>query len=244
MDPNTNRTDARLQALLQTELFRDLDAEHLLPLVRQTREITLPAGGILFSAGEPAEGLFVVCSGRTKAVRQAWDGREQVIHEDGPGRTFPEVAVFDGGPYPSTVVAVEPSRLLLIPRSAVLDFCRRHPEVALRALHILSQRLRRAASLAEDLALRDVSQRLADYLLEEARRAGSRSFALRHSNQEIAELIGSVREVVSRTFARLQRCGWIEKSGRRVRLLDPEKLAEHAETNQGPGGGGRSDALE
>ncbi|GAB4253613.1 MAG: Crp/Fnr family transcriptional regulator [Acidobacteriota bacterium] len=231
MSTGDDRLAARIQTLQQTELFRDLDDRSLLPLARRAREIDLPAGAILFSAGEPAAGLFIVRSGRTKAVRQSWDGREQVIHEDGPGRTFPEVAVFDGGPYPSTVVAVEPSRLLLLPRSVVLDFCRRHPEVALRALRILSQRLRRATSLAEDLALRDVSQRLADYLLEEARRAGADSFALRHSNQEIAELIGSVREVVSRTFARLQRRGWIEKSGRRVRLVAPGKLAEHAEAH-------------
>ncbi len=227
-------------------LFEAVPVSDLVRLADRCREVAVPAGSVLFLAGDPPAALYVVVSGRTRAVRQSPGGREQIIHEDGPGSTFPEVAVFDGGPYPSTVVAVEDSRLLAIPREEVIEFCRRHPEVALAALRLLSRRLRKAAGMVEGLGLRDVSQRLCEYLLREAgvpvgsvstagvqpgrraRRPEPVRLVLAHSNQEIADLIGSVREVVSRTFSRLQHLGWIARRGRQIDLLDLEALRRHA----------------
>ena len=218
------------RALLQTSLFGAVSAQDLEPLIEQSRLVECEAGEILFSAGDPSRGLYLVLSGRTRAYRHGPDAREQVIHEDPPGSTFPEVAVFDGEPYPSTVVAVERSRLLFLPSRLVLQFCLDHPEVALSALRSLSSRLRRATGMVEGFALRDVSQRLAEYLLKEWNRLGDRDpFQLRHSNQEIADSIGTVREVVSRSFAKLQRMGWIRKEARAVEILDPTALQEHAE---------------
>ncbi len=143
------------------------------------------------------------------------------------------MAVFDDGPYPSSVVAVEDSLLLFIPKQEVRAFCLRHPGTALRALRILSGRLRRATGMVEDLSLRDVSQRLAEYVLGEAKKqAGAERpqvVELVHSNQEIGDLIGTVREVVSRSFAKLQRRGWIRKQGHRVEILDEAGLVGHVE---------------
>jgi CRP/FNR family cyclic AMP-dependent transcriptional regulator len=239
--------ERRIEALRRTALFEAVPVSELVRLAQRCREVAAPAGTTLFLAGDPPSALYVVVSGRTRAVRQSPGGREQIIHEDGPGSTFPEVAVFDGGPYPSTVVAVEDSFLLAIPREEVIEFCRRHPEVALAALRLLCRRLRRAAGMVEGLGLRDVSQRLCEYLLREAglptmavrapepvhgggvRPPQTVSLQLHHSNQEIADLIGSVREVVSRTFTRLQRLGWLSRRGRHVVLLDVEALRRHAD---------------
>lgn len=217
-------------ALKQTRLFAPASRADLGALVSRSRVVRLSAGTYVFQAGDPAQGLYVVLSGRTKAVRHGPDGREQVIHEDGPGSTYPEVAVFDDRPYPSTVIAVEDSELLFLPKLEVRQFCLRHPEVALSALRILSERLRRATGMVEVLALRDVSQRLAEYLVSEWESAGGGPrFTLRHSNQDIADLIGTVREVVSRGFRRLQGRGWLAKEGRRIEVLDPAALKVHAE---------------
>lgn len=221
------REKERVATLQKTELFNNIGATDLSLLARQAREIKLRAGELLFSAEEPSQGLYLVLSGKTRAFRHGSDGREQVMHEDLPGSTFPEVAVFDSGPYPSSVIAVEPSRLLFFPKKAVIDFCIQHPEVALSALKLLSGRLRRATGMVEGLVLRGVSQRLAEYLLDLLPDPESREFELPHSNQEIADLIGTVREVVSRTFARLQKNGWIEKNGRAIRVLDAESLKQH-----------------
>lgn len=222
-----------IDLLSSTRLFAEVDGSELGELVAAASERHLGADEFLFTAGDPSEGLYVVIEGKTRAVRHGIDGREQVIHEDGPGSTFPEVAVFDDGPYPSSVIAVEDSALLFIPKQDVREFCLRHPKAALRALRILSGRLRRATGMVEDLSLRDVSQRLAEYVLKEARKQGStdhpRALELVHSNQEIGDLIGTVREVVSRSFTKLQREGWIRKQGRRIEIVDEDGLMDHVE---------------
>ncbi len=217
-------------ALSRTRLFSDVDFDDLLRLASKGRRFELNAGDLLFSAGDACRGLFVVVEGRTRAIRHGSDGREQIIHEDVPGSTFPEVAVFDDGSYPSSVFAVEDSVLLLIPKDAVKSFCLQHPQVALKALRVLAGRLRKATGMVEDLALRGVSQRLAEYLLNRGTGSGDgTSFHLEHTNQELADLIGSVREVISRSFARLQREGWIRKRGRVVELIDRQGLRDHVE---------------
>ncbi len=222
-----------IELLSSTRLFAGSGRAELAELAASASERHMAADEFLFSAGDPSEGLYVVMAGKTRAVRHGIDGREQVIHEDGPGSTFPEVAVFDDGPYPSTVIAVEDSSLLFIPKRDVREFFLRHPKAALHALRILSGRLRRATGLVEDLSLRDVSQRLAEYVLKEAARQGlssrPRVLDLVHSNQEIGDLIGTVREVVSRSFAKLQRKGWIRKHGRRIEILDEDGLLDHVE---------------
>lgn len=224
----------QLTALKKTLLFRSLSEPQLEPLARCCRWLHLQPNDLLFSAGEASQALFVVVRGRTRAFRHGADGREQIMHEDGPGATFPEVAVFDDGPYPSSVVAVEESHLLMIPKGEVRKFCLSQPEAALAALEVLSRRLRRATGMVEDLALREVGQRVAEYLLLEARNSESTQnekavVQLRHSNQELADLVGSVREVVSRAFSRLQKEKWIRKTGRRVEILDPEALEAYVE---------------
>jgi len=218
-----DRYERRINALSNTALFGRLSADELRPLLKKCRELHFEPGDLIFSAGDQSRGLFVVISGRTRAFRHGSDGREQIIHEDGPSATFPEVAVFDGGPYPSSVIAVEVSELLFLPREVILTCCMNHPEVALSALELLSSRLRKTTSMVEGFALRTVTQRIGDYLLAQAReRSEGRGlpleFLLPHTNQEIADSVGTVREVVSRSFSKLQQFGWIVKKGRRIRI--------------------------
>jgi CRP-like cAMP-binding protein len=219
----------KVEALKRTKIFGVLTEENLLPFARKCEERRLSPGDLLFMSGDPAEGLFVVVQGRVRAIRHGPDGREQVIHEEGPGGTFPEVAVFDNGPYPSTVVATEESVLLLMRKNEVRRICVTHPEVALSALEVLSRRLRRATGMVEELALREVSQRVAEYLLQQAPDSTDREFLLRHTNQEVAERVGTVREVVSRAFSKLQKEGWIRKEGRKVRILAASALRRYSQ---------------
>ena len=235
----------KVKALKNTILFKEIPENSLAQLSRDARTVQLENHQVLFSAGESCEGLFVVLEGRTRAFRHGIDGREQVIHEDGPFSTFPEVAVFDNGPYPSSVIATEKSQLMFIPKNRVLQFCLEHPQVAMSALRVISKRLRKATGMVEDLSLKGVSQRLAEFLLNQIRNKTGNiddlelkhfshgtahiidGLELKHSNQEIGDIIGTVREVVSRAFAKLQRRGWIKKDGKLIRIVDREALNDH-----------------
>jgi len=223
---------SKIAALQATEFFTNIAPGVLKSLAERAETRKLEAGEFLFSAGEPCRGLFVVVEGWTRAFRHGADGREQVIHEDGPGSTFPEVAVFDDGPYPSTVVATHHTTLLFLRKDDVKRFCLAHPEAALTALRILSRRLRRATGMVERFALLEVSQRVAGYLIQQipagSVRGACAEFELRHTNQDIADRVGTVREVVSRAFASFQRRGWLEKENRIVRIRDIEALKRYA----------------
>jgi len=222
---------SKIDALQATEFFRNMTPEALKSLAERAEVRKLDAGEFLFSAGEPCRGLFVVVDGWTRAFRHGADGREQVIHEDGPGSTFPEVAVFDDGPYPSTVVAAYDTTLLFLRKEDIKRFCLAHPEAALSALRILSRRLRRATGMVERFALLEVSQRVAGYLIQQVPPGDWRKsveLELKHTNQDIADRVGTVREVVSRAFANFQRRGWLEKENRIVRIKDIEALKRYA----------------
>lgn len=223
----------KIAALRRTPLFGKLDETQLRLLAERAVERRLIAGEILFVAGEEARGLYVVVSGAVRAYRTGADGREQVMHVERAGSSIAEVPVFDDGHYPSSVAAEERSVLLFIAKGDVRRLCVEHPQIALAALGVLAGRLRATAELVEALALREVGQRLARYLLTRARAGGVRDggrlvLELAHTNSQIASRIGSVREVVSRTFARLQQDGLIELHNRRLVIRDERRLAAYA----------------
>jgi CRP/FNR family transcriptional regulator len=168
-----------------------------------------------------------------RAYRVGSDGREQVIHVERAGATVAELPVFDDGPFPSTVAAEEETHVLFIAKGDVRRLSLEHPEIALAALKVLAGRLRRCAELVETLSLREVGQRLARFLLSEARTKGTRTaqgtrLELSHTNQQIAARVGSVREVVSRALTRLQLDGLIQHEGRTLVIPDERSLAAFA----------------
>lgn len=186
-------------------------------------------GARVFEEGAPAEGLFVVIEGRVRLVRISRSGREQVLHAEGPGATLGETPLLDGGGYVATAIASEPSRLLYLPRDAIVDACRRHPDVALGIIRVLARRVRTFAGLVEQLSLKDLTARTAGLLLAESRAAGATTFELRGTREEMASRLGTVRELVSRSLGRLRAAGVVRVAGRRVTILDARRLADMSE---------------
>jgi CRP-like cAMP-binding protein len=224
----------KIASLKNTKLFAELDEQTLRLLADCAFERNFQKDELLFVAGEKAEGMFVIVEGAVRAFRVSLDGREQVIHIERAGATIAEVPVFDDGTYPSTVAAEEATRTLFINKQDVKKLCLQHPQIPLAAIKVLAERLRRCAALVEALSLREVGQRLARFLLNEARRRGTRTddgfvINLVQTNQQIAARIGSVREVISRAFTRLQHEGLIQIEGRHVVILDEEALEAFAE---------------
>ena len=226
--------ERRVGILAKSELFRDLPATALTDLASRSLEHKIGRGQILFTAGEPANGLYIVLSGAVRAFRVNVDGREQTIHVEQAGGVLAEVAVFDGGPYPSTTIAEEDSEVLFLARHDIRRFMLQHPEAALTALAIVARKLRMVAALAEQLSLMDVSQRLATLLLDEARKSAEHledgvSFSLPLSHVQVASRLGSVREVVTRGLQKLTQRGVIEIRGHRILILDIKALRAQAE---------------
>ena len=229
--------DDKISIFRQTELFRDLDHEVLELLARYSVVKRLKRNEILFLAGQPARGLYVIASGAVRAFRTSPDGREQIIHVERAVTTIAEVPVFDGGNYPSTTAAEEPTTLYFLEKQEVLKTAMEHPQLALATVKLLASRLRRCAALVEALSLREVGQRLARLLLQEAREHGTETdhgtrIKLRLTHNQLAARIGTVREVVTRTFTRLQDQGLIVHDGTDILIPDLNVVAAFAETEK------------
>ena len=179
--------------------------------------------------GAKPAGIHVIVEGRVKVVRTSRAGREQVLHEDGPGATLGEVPVFDESVYLGSAVAVEDSTLLLVPAAPLLSVVERHPEIARQVIKVLSARLRKFAVLAADLSFSPVTARVARYLATQAER--SPTIVLSLTRAELAAHLGTVREEISRALSELVRRGAIEVHGRQIRVLDSAKLINAAEPN-------------
>jgi CRP/FNR family transcriptional regulator len=219
--------------LKQTALFRDLDDPILDFLAQGSAEKRLARDEILFLAGDQAAGLYVILDGSVRAFRTGIDGREQVIHVEKAVTTIAEVPVFDNGMYPSTVAADEESRVLFIAKEKVQAACLKHPQLALAAARLFASRLRQCAELVESLSLREVGQRLAHFLLEQAEKngtplSGGTSFRQELTHNQLAARIGTVREVVSRVMFRLQQQGLLAAKGRLITIPDRSALERYA----------------
>jgi CRP/FNR family transcriptional regulator len=227
-------TPAKIEALRQTELFCNLDDAALGALASRAVEKKLDRDELLFVAGEPAEGLYVIVDGSVRAFRTGQDGREQVIHVEKAVTTIAELQVFDDGNYPSTVAAEEPTRVLFLRKNDIKSLSMKHPQLALSAAKLLAGRLRRCAELVETLSLREVGQRVAKVLLEEAssrgiNTPGGTKFKQTLTHNQLAARIGTVREVVTRAITRLQTQGLVEIEGRKVTIPDTDALRSYAD---------------
>jgi len=227
-------------ALGRTELFGNLAPDDLKELASLARLRELESGEILFFAGDPAAGLFVIVTGQIRAYRMNHQGREQTIHVERDGATLAEVPMFDDGAYPATAVAELPTKVLFLEKDDVRAFMLHHPQTCLVALKLMARRMRGHAELVDALALQQVGQRVARFLLDRCREQATRTdagllLALPLSNEELAGRIGSVREVVSRTVSRLESEGLISQqrgaSGRirQIVITDEAGLARYAQ---------------
>ncbi|HXG86142.1 MAG TPA: Crp/Fnr family transcriptional regulator [Pyrinomonadaceae bacterium] len=172
-----------------------------------------------------------------RAFRAGADGREQVIHVERAITTIAEVPVFDNGNYPSTVSAEEAATVYFLDKREVFALSLRHPQIALSATKLLAKRLRKCAELVESLSLREVGQRLAWLLLEEAETKGAPTangvrFKQELTHNQLAARAGSVREVITRVFYRLQTQGLIVVEGKDVIIPDMKLLASYADSDR------------
>jgi len=211
--------------LRKTPLFASLTEKELQALAARTIRRRFQRGELLFGEGDPCTGLFLVASGKIRIFKQSPSGREQVLAIEGPGSSFAELPVFDGGNYPAAASASEDAEVLFVSRKDFQNFCREHPEVGLKVIAVVGSRLRRLVGIIEDLSFTTVRQRLITLILQLAQASGSPSkegvrVELTMSHQDLAAELGTVRELVSRNLSRLQAEGFIDVDGRKIMVKD------------------------
>jgi CRP-like cAMP-binding protein len=158
--------------LARIPYFHVLPAPQRAALARRLRSVVFAPRQRVFEEGAPCAGLWIVVEGRIKVFRISPEGREQVLHVEGPGATLGEVPLFDRAGYVASATAQTAARLLWLPRRELDALCQRHPEVAVAIIATLARRVRAFAGLAGDLTLRSVRVRLGHLVLDEAGRTG------------------------------------------------------------------------
>ena len=186
-------------------------------------------GHIIFSEGDAADGFYVVVEGVVKIFKLSVEGKEHILHIFEAGEPFGEVPVFAGVHFPAHAQAIAETRLLYFPRDAFLNLIEQIPSLALNMLATLSARLRQFTVKIEHLSLKEVPGRLAAYLLDLSDETeGDSPVDLNVSKQQIASLLGTIPETLSRMLGRMTKQGLIHVDGRRIEILDRQGLEELA----------------
>ncbi len=214
-----------VEFLAKTLMFRGLPGDELAEVAKIAIAQTVPKNDILFWAGDEGKGFFIVKTGKIKVFKLSPEGKEQIFGFFSPGEHFAEVPAFDGGSFPASATAIEPSEVLLFPRQAFLALLQQRPNIAINLLAIFARHLRRFAGLIEDLSLKEVPGRLAAYLLYlSERHQQAERVELDMTKGQLAAFLGTLPETLSRVFAKLSQEGIIALEGSKVELLNRQSL--------------------
>jgi CRP/FNR family transcriptional regulator len=225
-----------LAAVLEkTALLSSLSQPELQMLAARTVRKLFSAGELLFSEGEPCNGLHIIARGKVRLFKTSVNGREQVLSVNVSGESVAEIPVFDGGPYPASAVALEETEIVFISRRDFNAYCLEHPEVPLKVLTVVGARLRNLVGIIEELSFTTIRQRLISTLLKLAQSEGRKTargieFQLPASHQELANQLGTVRELISRNLMRLQAEGLLDVDARQIVVKDVKGLSALLDT--------------
>ncbi len=220
----------KIDIISETPLFSGLPENQLEEIKQIAIDKSYKKGETIFLEGDNGNGFYVVVEGRIKIYKVSSDGKEQILHIFGTGEPFGEVPVFTGKPFPANAESLAQSRLLFFPRKAFVDLISDNPSLALNMLAVLSTRLRRFTVQIENLSLKEVPSRLAAYLIYLAEEQGRKdSVKLHISKGQLASLLGTIPETLSRIFAKMSAQNLIQVSGRDINLLDFTGLEDLAE---------------
>ena len=227
---------AIINALRGCQLFAGLAPGDLNAIADITLVKSLDKGDYLFREGAPAQGFYITQKGAINVHRVNPAGKEQVIHVFRAGESFAEAALATLSGYPADARALESSQVLLVEKEGFLALLRRQPELALRMLGSMSVHLRTLIAQLEDLTLKDVETRLANWLIKRCPNPESAQpvvVELRTTKRVLAAELGTVSETFSRTLATFRRQKLVRVKGKTLIVLSPVKLRELLKRNLG-----------
>jgi CRP/FNR family transcriptional regulator len=224
------RQAAIVATLRGCQIFSSLSAEDINSIAAITVSKSLNKGDYLFHQGDTAHGFYVVQRGSINIHRVTPAGKEQVIHVFRVGESFAEGTLATDTGYPADARAVETSQVLQIQKSGFLSLLRRHPELALKILASMALHLRVLVAQIEDLTLKDVETRLANWLIKRCPsplQPASVSIHLVQTKRVLAAELGTVSETFSRTLAKFRELGLIRVKGKVLTVINPARLNAH-----------------
>ncbi len=220
-DSQERRRKERENFLSQVPLFAQLDEIDFEETCASLIERRYPRGTVLMEEGMPGDFMYVVWDGRVKVTQASSDGRERILDLRETGDFFGETALIEDSPQLTSVITLEPTRLLALSRTTFLDLLSRSSELSLVVMRTLIARLRQANAQANSLCFEDVSERTSSLLERLARQGSAESTVLETpplTHQQIADMIGTSRETVTRSISQLKRRQSLSQVGKRYRI--------------------------
>ena len=219
-----------IELLKSVPYFSGLHPPELEAIKRHVFEQSAERNDMIVLEGEPAEAVYCVVSGAVKVFKTSVEGKEQILCIIRPGESFNDVAVFDGGPNPASAIAMTPVTLYGITKADMEALLREHPAIANNVIKVLSKKVRHFVSLVEDLSFRHVTSRIAKLLLEYATNHAVQDeepqARPKLTQQEMAAMVGTAREVVGRSLKALEESGAIRMDRHRIVITNKKVLEE------------------
>jgi CRP-like cAMP-binding protein len=218
----------------QHYLLSALEPWEAAALLKQAHVRRYQAGDTVFRRSDPGDGLYGVLAGRILATVESEAGRELILNTFGPGEFFGEIALLDGKGRTATAIARDASELLFLARSDFLPFIEQRPQIAVRMIALLCERVRRTTGLVEDSAFLDVPARLAKQVLILGTSHSGRQtppLIVRAYHAELAQMIGVSREAVSKQLSEWREAGAIRLSRGTIVVDSPlylQRCFQHA----------------
>ena len=214
-----------LEFLSNVPIFENLSLEKLQPLGEKMRSRKYQRGEVVFHQDDPGDRMHIIVQGRVRISLDSDDGREKDVALLQTGECFGEMALLDGSNRSAKATAVEEIETLVLMRDDFLDFIKEYPEVATHTTALLTNRLRSANQMMGDLAFLDVPTRVAKQLIELAEKqlagaAPNGDIDISIGQDELARLVGSSRETVSRALTSYRRMGLLTTFHRRISITD------------------------
>ena len=210
-------------------LFSGLNDSDLEPLAQMAISRDFPRDTTIFWEGKEALGFYILLRGQVKLVKSSWEGKEYILRLVAPGETMGEAAVLAESTYPVSAIALEDCQTLFFPKVDFLNLLTASPRLARNMMATMSHLLYHLTRQLEDLSLKEVTARLAKYLLERCqenhgRVAAGLSFDLPVTKTHLAAYLGTISETLSRTLARFKGLGVIQVEKSRITIEEPELL--------------------
>ncbi len=221
------KSSDHLSGISTIPLFHGLSESALSLLDNILEEREFLNGENIFTEGSKSIGFYIILKGRVKVFKLSAEGKEQILHIVGAKELLGAVSAFAGNPYPAFADAMEKTRALFLPQKDFLALIKKEPSVVMNMMANLAMRLQHFTRMIDDLSLKEVPGRLAAYLLYLCEQTGcSDSVEIDISKGQLASLLGTIPETLSRILRKLSDNGVLEVRGRKIRLMNKKALQD------------------